>query len=108
MLANFTPRSRFRHHFGHGISPRGVVRCPFVRLRSFRRSVRLGENKAGRVVGLLKDIESGDTRFVSTRLSIGQRRCQERLHLIGLNFDVNVNNQHATRLALRLPIERRN
>ena len=81
---------------------------PFVRLRSFRRPVRLRENKAGWVVGLLKDVESGNSRFVSARPSIDQRRCQECLHLIWLNFDVNVNNQHAARIALRLTIERRN
>ena len=81
---------------------------PFVRLRRFRRPIRLRENKAGWVVGLLKDVESGNSRFVSARLSIGQRCCQECVHLIGLNFDVNVNNQHAARIALRLPIERRN
>ena len=77
-------------------------------IRSLRRSIRFGENKAGSVVGLLKNVESGYSRFVSARLSIGQRRCHECLHLIGLNFDVNVNNQHAARIALRLTIERRN
>ena len=70
MLANFTPR-RFGHHLGYCVSPRGVVRCLFMRIRSIRRSIRFGENKAGRVVGLLKDVESGNPQFVSARLSIG-------------------------------------
>ena len=84
------------------------MRCPFVCLRGVLGSVSFRENKAGRIVSLLKDVESSDSGLFSTGLSIGQGRCQKCLHLIGLNFYVNVNNQHAARISLRRSIERRN
>ena len=84
------------------------MRRPFVRLGSVRSSICLREDKAGRILGLLKDVESGNARFAAACLSIRQRRCQECLDLVGLHFHMNMNNEHAGKIAFGLTIERTN
>ena len=87
-------RPRLGHHIGHGIAPLFIMCRLLVSGRVVRRSVDLDQNKAGGVVLLLDDVESGDARLLNAVACVFKLGCLERSDLVGLDMNENMNYQH--------------
>ena len=82
------------HHWGHGVAPELVVGGFLVGRRSGRGAVDLDEDEAGRIVGLLQDIEPGDAGFADRQPGVFQTRSFEGFDRLGLHMNMNMNNEH--------------
>src|SRR5437899_7864947 len=86
--------ARFRHHWGDGIPPSGIMRSLLMLRRRIGVAIDLDEHKPCRVVLLLDDIEPGDAGFADAVARIFERGLFEGLDAFRFNAHMNMDNKH--------------
>jgi len=90
----FDARARLSYHFRYRIAPFLIVRRFLVPGRVFRCAIDFDQDKSGRIVLLLDNIESGNARLLYAMACILKRGHLECLNLIALDVDENVDDKH--------------
>ena len=89
------------HHGGDGVAP-GLIMGGFLVLSgSVRVAVNLDQDEPGRLIELLDDVEPGDARFLDARAGVGEGGRAKRLDALGLDLDLDVDDEHGARGAGR-------
>ena len=57
-------------------------------------AIGFNEHKTRRIILMLKNIEAGDSGFLHARASIGERNLLEGINVLGLQVNVDVDNEH--------------
>ncbi len=83
----------FRHHRSHGVAPHGVVWGFLVEGGGIFGAVGFDEYEVRRFVGLLYDVKTSDTLFEQALARVFGRGRFERLDALGLNANVDMNDQ---------------
>jgi len=90
----FNTCARLGHHILDGITPFLIVRRFLVPGRIIWSAVDFDQDKARRVVLLLEDIESRDTRFLYAVTGVLNGGGPEGFNPIGLNMGKNMDYKH--------------
>jgi hypothetical protein len=85
---------RLGHHIRDSIPPGLVMLCRFVRGRCFVGSISFNENKSRRVILLLQEIESKNSRLFQAFARVDNCCRLKRLDRVGLDPNVNMNQKH--------------
>ena len=62
--------------------------------RCLGRAISFDQNETRRIITLLRDVKAGDSCFADTCLGVDERGGFEGLNALGLNVNLNVNDQH--------------
>jgi hypothetical protein len=82
------------HHVGDAVSPSGVVRRFFVLCGRFGVFIDLYQDEAGRIVGLLNDVETSHAGLAQAGFGVRARGRDESVDVLCFDVNVNVHHEH--------------